>query len=494
MTSLRKRTVRAMSWSALELIGLTVVQFVFSTIMARMLAPEQYGLIAILSVFINLAQTFVDSGFGSALIQKQNATQTDITTVFAFNLATAVACVAGVCLGAPWIARFYHQPVLTPMACVLSLGIIINALCLIQMRLMAKRLDFKTQAMIGISSTLVSGAAGIAMAAQGYGVWSLVFQQLGSAVLRAIMLWWLNPWRPSGHLSLSSLRELAPFGSRILGIGLMETFFKNLNRLVIAKLFSPTDLGYIERAHSLSDMPISGLTSMLNKVMFPVLSTIQDDLARLKEGMKSSVLVLAWFLFPLTIGLMVVSEPLVLVLLTKKWAPSIPYLRAYCLGLMVYPLYVVHINLLKATGRSGQVMRIELVKKGLILISILLTCRWSVMAMVSGGVVVGFISFAISSCAAGRLIGYRLREQAADLLPYAWGGGAIGLIAWLAGYPHYPHLWVKLVTQIAVGSLAYLMLSLAFRWKAVKLIVQSLYPHLGTRGQALANQWIGGTR
>lgn len=494
MTTLRKRTVRAMSWSALEMIGLTIVQFVLSTIMARLLAPEQYGLIAVLSVFINLAQTFVDSGFGSALIQKQNATQTDITTVFVFNLVTAVVCVGAVCIGAPWIARFYGQPLLAPMAAILSLGIIINALCLIQMRLMAKRLDFKTQAKIGITATVVSGTAGITMAAYGCGVWSLVFQQLSSAVIRGIMLWWMNPWRPSGRLSLTSLRELAPFGSRILGIGLMETIFKNLSRLVIAKLFSPTDLGYIERAHALSDMPVSGLTNMLNKVMFPVLSTIQDNPARLREGLRKSTIVLAWLLFPSAVGLFVVSDPLVVVLLTRKWAPCIPFLRLYCLGILVYPLYVIHMNLLKATGRSDRVMRIELVKKGLILLSILLTCRWSVIAMVSGGVIVGFISFAIGSLATSQLVHYRIRDQAMDLLPYAWGGVAMGVVAWLAGFPPYPHLWMQLVAQIAAGGTAYALFSLAFRWKATTLAVQSLSQHLGARGQAWISRWLGGIR
>ncbi|MEI6564878.1 MAG: lipopolysaccharide biosynthesis protein [bacterium] len=491
MPTLRKQTIHAMSWSALETLGLTILQFVFSIIMARLLTPEQYGLIAVLGVFITLAQTFVDSGFGSALIQKREPSQTDITTVFVFNMVIAVVCVGAVCGVAPWIAGFYGQPILRPMACVLSMGIVINALCLIQFRLMTKRLDFKTQAKIGLGSTLFSGVVGVLMAMNGFGVWSLVAQQLCSHSVRGILLWGLNPWRPSGHISLASLREMAPFGSRILGIGLLETVFKNLNRLVIAKLFSPADLGYVERAHSLSDMPISGLTSMLNKVMFPVMATIQDDFKRLKSSLRTSVAVLAWVLFPATVGLIVVAEPLVLILLTRKWAASIPYLRLCCIDLMVYPLYVVHLSLLKAIGRSDLVLRTELVRKGLVLISLLVTYRWGIMAMMAGYALVSVVSFVVIITQSGRLVGYRIREQAIDLVPYVMGALLMGLMAWLSGWIPYPNLWLKLISQIAVGSAGYLLLSIMFRWKAVMQITLALYPYLGTTGQSWARRLTG---
>jgi O-antigen/teichoic acid export membrane protein len=287
--SLKSKTLHALSWSFFESAGVQGIRFIIGIILARLLFPEQFGLIGMLMIFMAVAQTLLDSGFGAALIQKNEVTQKDICSIFYFNILVGILIAGILGLVAPWIAAFYNQPILIPLTRAMSLVIIINSFGLIQSTILSKQIDFKTQTKVSLIAGIMSGIIGITLAATGFGVWSLVVQQISSAFFRTVFLWFLNPWRPALIFSLKSLQEMFSFGSRLLASGLLNQVFENIYLLAIGKLFSASDLGYFTRAKAFGDLPTHTLSGMVGRVTFPVFSTIQDDPVRLKRGLKRAL-------------------------------------------------------------------------------------------------------------------------------------------------------------------------------------------------------------
>jgi O-antigen/teichoic acid export membrane protein len=460
--SLKSKTLHALFWSFIESVGLQGVHFVIGIILARLLFPEQYGLIGMLMIFMAVAQAFLSSGFGSALIQKKEATQEDVCSIFYFNIVVGVVAAGLLWLIAPWIAAFYNQPILTPLTRALSLTIVINSFSLIQQTLLTKQLNFKAQTKVSLVSSVVSGIIGVIMAAKGFGVWSLVVQQISSTFFRTLLLWTLNAWRPSLIFSLKSLREMFKFGSRLLVSGLLNQIFNNIYLLVIGKLFSAADLGFFTRAKSLGELPSLTLSDMVGRVTFPVFSTIQDDPARLKRGLKKALTILVLVNFPMMIGLAVIARPLVLVLLTEKWAESIPYLQLLCFLGLLYPMQLINLNILTALGRSDLFLRLEIIKKILIVINIAVTWRWGISAMISGMIVTSVISYYLNSYYSGILIDYSIREQLVDLSPYIIMAALMGVIVFVTGLLPFPNHWSMLLVQIVIGIVIYVCLCRLF--------------------------------
>ena len=471
--SLRSKTLHALSWSFLESVGLQGVRFVIGIVLARLLFPEQYGLIGMLTIFMAVAQSFLESGFGAALIQKREATPTDICSIFYFNIVVGVAAAGLLCLVAPWIAAFYNQPILTPLTRALSLSIVINSFGLIQTTILTKQVDFKTQTKVSLIAGALSGIIGVTMAVTGFGLWSLVVQQISSAFFRTVFLWLLNAWRPALIFSLKSLREMFSFGSRMLASGLLDQIFSNIYLLVIGKFFSATDLGFFTRAKTFGDLPSQTLSGMVGRVTFPVFSTIQDDPGRLKRGMKKALTTLVLVNFPMMIGLAVIARPLVLVLLTEKWAESIPYLQLLCVLGLLFPLHVINLNLLQALGRSELYLRLEIIKKILIVINIAVTVRWGIFAMIYGMIGMSIISYYLNSYYTGVLIGYPIREQLRDLSSYLIMTVLMGIAVYAAGLLPFPNHWSMILLQMPLGIVIYVCLCRLFRLTAFMEIWQA---------------------
>ncbi len=357
-TSLKSKTIHALSWSFIESVGLQGVRFIIGIVLARILFPEQFGLIAMLTLFIAVAQAFLDSGFGAALIQKHHVTETDTSTIFYFNIVVGLAASGVLSLAAPLIADFYNQPILTPLTRALSLVIVINSFGLIQDVILTKQINVKTQTKVSVIAGVLSGLVGVTLAVMGFGVWSLVAQQISSSFFRTVLLWLCNDWRPSPVFSIRSLQAMFGFGSRLLASGLLDQVFNNIYSLVIGKLFSARDLGFFTRASGIRALPTQTLAGMIGRVTFPVLSTIQDDPARMKRGLKKALSTLALLNFPMMIGLAVLAYPLVVLFLTEKWSESVGYLQLLCLSGLLYPLHAVNLDLLKALGRSDLFLRL----------------------------------------------------------------------------------------------------------------------------------------
>lgn len=480
--NLKSQTIKALGWSFAEAIGLRGVQFIIGIILARLLLPEQFGLIGMLTVFIAVAQTFLDSGFGSALIQKKTITEKDTNSIFYFNILVgfaAAACLSGI---SPWVANFYRQPTLERLLQVMSLIPVINAFGLVQGVLLTRMIDFKTQTKVSLIASTLSGAIGIGMAWYGYGVWSLVGQQITSAVFQVILLWLFNRWRPAWLFSMQSLREMFGFGSKLLASGLLNTIFENIYLIVIGKLFSAADLGYFTRANTLQQVPSRTLSGMIARVAFPVFSSIQEDRNRVKRGMKKALTTLVLINFPLMIGLAVVARPLVLVLLTEKWLPCVPYLQLLSLVGLIFPLHLINLNVLQAMGRSDLFLRLEIIKKVLVALNIAITWRWGIMVMIIGQIVTSIVSYYLNAYYNKALLSYSIWEQIGDLYPYLLNALLMGGAIYLLIYLPITSPMLLLICQVVIGGIVYMFVCRLFRFAAFmelqQIIINRLFPKI----------------
>ncbi len=473
--SLKSRTFGAIFWSLLERGGQQGIQLVIAIILARVLLPAQFGLIAMLAIFMAIAQSFLDSGFGSALIQKKDATQVDSCSIFYFNVVVGIFAAGLLCLAAPWIAAFYEEPALAPLTRFLSLNLVINSFALVQSILLIRRIDFKTQLKVSIVATIGSGIIGITLAYRGFGVWSLAIQSVTSTIFRTILLWFFNKWRPSLVFSFAALKSMFAFGSKLLFSGLIDTIFRNIYIVIIGKIFTATDLGFYSRAKSCTRLSTENLTNSISRVTFPVFSSIQDDNSRLKRGVQKALTTLNFLNFPMMIGLLVTAKPLVLVLLTEKWLPCVPYMQLLCVMGLLYPLNVINLNVLKAKGRSDLFLKLEILKKILTVISIAITYRWGIMAMITGHIcIVSVPAYYLNSYYTGRFIGYPLKEQVFDLLPYLGMAVVMGIGVYSLQFLPFPNNWSLLISQVLAGVIIYGAMSRIFKMPAFLEIVDIL--------------------
>ncbi len=364
---------------------------------------------------------------------------------------------------APRVAAFYNQPVLTSLTRALSLTIVINAFGLIQNTILTKRLNFKTQTKVSLIAGLLSGVIGVTLAATGFGVWSLAVQQISGTFFRTVFLWLLNAWRPAPVFSLGSLREMFGFGSRLLASAMLNQIFDNLYFLVIGRLFPAMELGFFARATSMQDLPSQTLSGVVGRVTFPVFSAIQDDRARVKRGMKKASSILVLFNFPMMIGLAAIARPLVVVLLTEKWAGCVPYLQLLCFSSLLFPLHVINLSVLQALGRSDLFLRLEIVKKVLIIINIAVTVRWGISAMICGIIALSAVNYYLNSYYAGILIDYPTGQQVRDWFSYLIMAALMGIAVYATGSLPFSNYWSMLPAQTAIGIATYCGLCRLFR-------------------------------
>ena len=452
------KAVNAVIWSGVERLSGQLIKFFIGVILARLLVPAEFGLIGMLGVFMAVAQVFVNCGFGEGLIQQQNTTARDECSVFYLNVAFGVLSGVLLSLAAPWIANFYHQPMLLTLTRLMALDIVINSFGILQTMLLTKEIDFKTQLKASVISTIISGAFAVWMAVQGFGVLSLAAQILIGDALRVILLWAFHRWRPSAGFSLASLRKLMPYGSRLFASALLNSFFNEIYSVVIGKLYAPAALGLFTRARQMQQLPVDNLCGIVGRVSFPVFASVQHDKAALKRGVRKAARGLVMINFPLMIGLAVIARPLVLVLLTKKWVACVPYIQMLCVGGALYPLSLIHLNVLSAQGRSDLFLRLEIIKKALVVVAVAATFRFGVKGLLVGDIVVSILSCYLNSYYSVTLVHYSWKEQIQDLLPCLGISALMGGCVWLVG--NVP-LWggdsVQFAVELATGIIVYFL-------------------------------------
>jgi teichuronic acid exporter len=453
--NLKKTAFSATAWSTLDSFGGQGMQFVIGIVLARLLSPADFGLLAMLVIFIALAQVFVDSGLSAALVQKRDVTAQDESTMFYVNIAVALVTYGLLWIAAPYVAQFYKQPSLTALLRVLSVRIVISSFGIIQTTLLRKRLDFRSLFLRGLLAIPLSGAVGIVMAYRGFGVWSLVAQQLVGAVVSVVCYWVIGHWRPRLVFSTESFRALTGFGSRQLVVGLLDTLFQNIYNVVIGKLFAPAALGFYSRAVSLQKLAVNNVNTVVSRVAFPLFCTVHHEVDQLRKVVSKTLAMLAMVTFPIMVGLMVVATPLVTVVLSAKWLSCVPYFRMLCIIGILYPLHVVNVNVLRARGEMGVYLKLEFLKKGLTVTAIVLTYRWGIMAMIWGQVVQSVVAYFLNAHFGGKSIGYSWQAQFREILPYIGATLFMAVAAVAVGLVGPASQIARLLLQAAVGAIVY---------------------------------------
>ncbi len=460
--SLKKKTVRGTFWSAVDSISSQGVTFLVGLVLARLLTPHEYGLIGYIMILVAVFNSIVDSGFSNALIRKKDAGETDYSTAFIFNLAVSLVMVAAMVLVAVPFSRFFKEPQLVPLVRVMSVIVVINALALIQRTRLVKSVDFKTQTKASLISSVTSGAVGLAMAFGGLGVWSLVGQQISRQLVNTVCLWILNRWTPSWRFSWSSFRELFGFGWKLLVSGLIDTVWKEIYQLVIGKFYSTSTLGQYTRGKQFSDIFSSNMTSIVQRVSYPVLSSIQDERERMREGYRKIIRTTMLTSFVLLFGLSAVAESLLTVLIGPRWLEAAHYLQIICFAASLYPLHAINLNMLQVQGRSDLFLKLEIVKKiiavGPLLLGIFIDIDW----MLWGSLVTSIIAYFLNARYSGTLIGYPIRAQIKDILPSFGVAAAMAACVWPLSLLNLQPIWMLLV-QLCTGAAVTIGLCEAFR-------------------------------
>lgn len=470
---LKKRTLRASLWSAVERFGVQGVSFLVMIVMARFLTPADYGMVGMLTIFIYVAQSLIDAGFSQGLIRKRDVSAEDTSTVFFFNIGASVALYALLWACAPAIARFYTMPELTVLTRVVSLIIIINSLTMVQRALMTINIDFKTQAKASLSGAVVAGATGIWMVTADFGVWAIVAYQLINAAVSAVLLWMMSKWRPRMLFSRQSFRELFTFGINIAFSTVIDTIYRNIYLLVIGKWFKASMLGYYTRAQHFGELPIS-LSSIIQRVSFPVLCGFKDDSAQLRHIMLRFLTSAAYVTFPVMAGMAAVADPLVTALLGERWAYAGTLLTILCLGMIWYPVSTINQNMLQVVGRSGLLLQMEVVKKILGVAIICVTLPFGMIPLVVGQTVNWMLIIVINIYYTRHVLpGLGFKVQIKALAPVILCSAAMALAAWAVTLP-LDNSWLRLCAGVPTGIAVYIILSRLFMRTALADTLQLL--------------------
>lgn len=416
--NIKSQTVKGVVWSTIERFSMQGVQFLLGIIMARLLTPNDYGLIGMIFVFISISQVFIDGGFTNALIQKKNRNETDFSTVFYINLIISVLFYVILYTTAPLIAQYYEQPLLTDLTRVYSINLILNSLVAVNRTKLMIAVDFKTQTKISFTAALVSGIIGVMCAYSGFGVWAIVIQALVAAVLNIILSFYFVKWIPLWTFSINSFKSLFSFGSKLLVSSLISNVYSNLYVFVIGKKFSAHSLGLYTRADHFAQFASNNLGSILSRVSFPVLSQIQDDNERLINAYRKYIQMSALIIFPLILGLCGIAKPLILILLSEKWLDCVILLQILCFAYLWNCITSVNLNLLNVKGRSDLVLRLEVIKKSIAFTILFISLYFDLTVICLGSAVYSLIAFYSNTYYTKRILNYGFKKQFMEILPY----------------------------------------------------------------------------
>lgn len=458
---LKKKTISGLVWSFSDLIANQGIQFIIQIILARLLLPKDFGIIGMITVFIAISNSLIDCGFSNALIRENKISQEDYSTVFYFNLIVALLMYGILFLSADAISIFFKEPQLVFILRVLSLTLIINSFGLIQRTMLIKKIDFKTQTRISVISSIISGIAAIFFAYKGYGVWSLVIRIISLQFFQSLLLCLFNKWMPSLVFKMDSFKRLFGFGWKLLVSGLITTLYQNLYIIIIGRGFSTLELGYYTNASKLRDTAAQSITASVQRVSYPILSSIQGENDRLKAVYKKIIKNSVFITFPMMIGLAAVANPLISVLFGNKWLPSGYYFQILCFTGMLFPLHAINLNILKVKGRSDLFLGLEIIKIsiGLIAIIIVMFFRFGIIGLLWATVLNSYVAYFINSYFSAKLVDYSTKQQIKDILPIFIISILMGFIVYISGLVLPENNTIKLIVEIIVGSLSYISIS-----------------------------------
>lgn len=457
MGELKEKTLSGVKWNAIGRFSTQGVSFVISILLARILTPSDYGVVGMIGIFMAIAQTFIDSGFGSALIRKKDCTDEDFSTAFYFNIVVGIVCYLILFLAAPLIADFFDTPILRDIVRVLSINLFLNSLSIVQTAKLTAAVDFKSQAKVSLVATIVSGCVGLVMAYGGFGVWSLVYQSVSLSLVRTILFWIITKWKPLRTFSKQSFKYLFGFGSKILSASLLHTIYVYLTTILIGKFYTSKDLGYYTRGEGLANLPSSNLTSILQGVTYPILAKIQDDDERLISVYRKYIRITSMVIFFGMFLMAALSKPLILTLLTDKWANSIIYLQIFCFAYMFDHINQLNLNILYVKGRSDLVVRLEVIKKTISISMIVAAIPFGVLAICIARALYTQIAVIINTYYTGKLFGLGYFAQVKDFIKYIIYSLIAVLPAFLLSYTSILPI-LALIAGVCIAGIIYWML------------------------------------
>jgi O-antigen/teichoic acid export membrane protein len=460
-TTLKQKTVRGIGWSSIERFSTQGISFCVQIILARLLTPSEYGIIGMLAIFMQLAQVLIDSGFANALIRKNNCTEKEYSTVFYYNLLLSSLVYLCFFIIAPFVANFYQVPDLVIVMRYLSITLIFNALSIIHKTILIKEINFRLLTKISVIGAIVSGGVGITLATHNFGVWALVAQQIVSSITTFVLFIIHTKWKPTYFFCKEAFQELYGFGSKLLLSSIISTIYRNLYTLCIGKKFSTIELGHYSRAEQFAMFPSSNISNIIARVAYPVFSKIQNDNDKLKIFYKKIISYTSYIIFPLMIGLIAIAKPFILTFLTEKWLGVVTLLQILCIDWMFDHLSVINLNLLYVKGRSDLALRLEIIKKTIAIIILIISLQGGIVAVCWGRVIYSIIATLINTYYTNKLIQLKFTEQIMDILPYLIASTIMGAITYGSIY-NIDSPWLQLVIGVFIGVLVYSIITLLF--------------------------------
>ncbi len=460
-------------WRFAERTGAQLVSFVVSMVIARILEPEAFGIVSLITVFINILQVFIDNGLGTALVQKKDADDLDFSTAFFSNIVLCSGLYAILFFAAPLIEHFYDYDNLVSYIRVLSIVILISGIKNIQQAYVSRNLIFKRFFFATLGGTIGAGVLGIVMAMKGFGVWALIAQHLFNTTVDTLILWITVKWRPKKMFSFKRLKGLFSFGWKLVVSSLIESVYSNLRQMVIGKIYSPSDLAYYNRGKQFPDTVCSNINSSIDSVLFPSMSKKQDDPVKLKQMTRTSIKTSTYIMAPLMMGLAFTANNVVNLILTDKWLPCVPFLRIFCITLMFYPIHTANLNAIKALGRSDVFLKLEIIKKVVGIILLVSTMWISVLAMAYSMLVSTVLSMVINTYPNWKMLKYTLLEQLKDIMPGILLAVFMGACTLPLNLLPLPTI-VILILQIALGGIVYIGLSALLKMESFEFLLGTL--------------------
>lgn len=471
--NLKKKTLTNFIWRFLERCGAQGVTLIVSIVLARLLNPEIYGTVALVTVFTTIMQIFVDSGMGNALIQKKDADDLDFSSVFYFNILMCSVLYLIMFFAAPFIAAFYKIPELTAVVRVLSLILIISGVKNVQQAYVSRHLMFKKFFFSTLGGTIGAAIIGIAMAYLGFGVWALVAQMLFNTTIDTLILWITVKWRPKKMFSIQRLKSLFSYGWKLLVSGLLDTVYNNVRQLIIGKIYTKSDLAYYNNGKKYPEYLVSNINTAIDSVLLPTMSNEQEHPERVKSMTRRAIKTATFIIMPLMVGFAVCSKQLVSLILTDKWLPAVPFMQIFCISFAFYPIHTANLNAIKAMGRSDLFLKLEIIKKSIGVVTIIIAVKFGVMAMAYSMLVTSFISQVVNSWPNKKLLNYSYLEQVKDMLPQIGLSLLMGIIVYFVSFLHLNSL-ITLLIQVPIGVIVYWLFSKLLHIESYEYIVGML--------------------
>jgi O-antigen/teichoic acid export membrane protein len=483
--SLSNKTATGILWNFIEQMSARGIGIIITLMLARLLVPADYGLVAMMAVFLAVAGSVMDSGFKQALIRMQDASQQDFNTAFYANLVLGCFAYLLLFISAPYIAAFYDEARLIVLIRVAGIAIILNSFQVVQSAILNRALNFKAQLQSTVPATFISGIAAVVLAYIDWGVWALVGQMLLSALLTSAFLWRMKLWRPTFTFSQQSLNRMFGFGSKLFISGLLDIVFTNLFVIVIAKMFSAAVAGHYFFAESIKKLILNQLVTTISTVTYPAMATMQHDNIALKNGYRKVVQITTFLLFP-AMGLMAaLAEPLFQLLLTDQWLPAVPYLQLMCIAGVMFPLHVINLDILKVKGRSDLFLYLEILKKVIIVLILLISVQHGVIGILIGQIASSVLAYLPNSYFTHQLIDYSVREQVADFLPNLLLSAAVSGMVYVAGSVFFFPALAQLVIYGLAASMLYFLIAHVLKLQALTLFRQLLKDRMNNKLKAV---------